>query len=80
MVFEENTLRILHPLTEEGKIRYQKYIEQKADEILFKNEHPLIYLYNYIAEKTQSSLVAAMNWHKNFLKMFSKNAKDSCFN
>lgn len=50
MVFEENTLKILHPLTEEGKIRYQKYLEQKADEILFKNEHPLIYLYKQIKD------------------------------
>ena len=50
MVFEENTLRVLHPLTEEGKIRYQKYLEQKADEILFKNEHPLIYLYKQIKD------------------------------
>lgn len=50
MVFEENTLRILHQLTEEGKIRYQKYLEQKADEIIFKNEHPLIYLYKQIKE------------------------------
>ena len=50
MVFEENTLRILHPLTEEGKKRYEKFLEQKADEILFKNIHPLKYLYNQIKE------------------------------
>ena len=50
MVLEENTLRILHPLTEEGERQYQKYLKQKAHEILFKNEHPLIYLYKQIKE------------------------------
>ena len=50
MVFEENTLRILHELTEDGKIRYQKYLEQKADEILFRHDHPLKYIYEQIKE------------------------------
>lgn len=53
MVFEEDTLKLLHPLTDEGKRRYEKFLELKADEILFKNEHPLIYLYKQIKEWIQ---------------------------
>lgn len=48
MVFEENTLRILHPLTEEGKIHYEEFLKQRADEILFKNDHPFIFLFDKI--------------------------------
>ena len=40
MVLDEE-LRPCHALTEYGKEVYRDYIEKKADEILFKHEHPL---------------------------------------
>jgi len=41
MAYDEETLEALHPLTEQGKQQYQQLLERKADEILFKHQHPL---------------------------------------
>ena len=50
MVYNDKTLEILHGLTPEGKEQYQKMLEQKADEILFKHEHPLRWAVNAVKE------------------------------
>lgn len=50
MVIDEETLVPLHELTEEGKEIYRRYLEYRADEILFKDKHPLVYLYEYIKD------------------------------
>ena len=44
MSYDNDTLNILHGLTPEGQINYSKMLEQKADEILFKNKHPFKWL------------------------------------
>lgn len=36
----DEELRPLHRLTERGKYAYSKLLEEKADEILFKHNHP----------------------------------------
>lgn len=41
MAYDTHTLEVLHALTPEGKEYYHQMLEQKADEILFKHEHPL---------------------------------------
>lgn len=57
MVLDEETLMPLHEMTEEGKQKYREYLEYRADEILFKNEHPLKYLWNYIRNMFHISYV-----------------------
>ena len=37
----DEELRPLHQLTKLGDENYKKFLEEKADEILFKYEHPL---------------------------------------
>lgn len=44
MVYYDGTLEVLHNLTDEGQENYRKLLEEKADEILFKQKHPLRYL------------------------------------
>ena len=41
MAYDTETLQVLHDLTPEGEDHYHKMLEEKADEILFKHEHPL---------------------------------------
>ena len=41
MAYDTHTLEVLHGLTPEGEENYHKMLEEKADEILFKHEHPL---------------------------------------
>lgn len=50
MVYETKTLKICHKLSKEGKCNYEKFLEQKADEILFKHEHPIKWLFKKISE------------------------------
>lgn len=42
MVLDEE-LKTLHGLTKLGEEAYKKFLEQKADEILFKHQHPLVW-------------------------------------
>lgn len=49
MVLDEE-LRPLHQLTESGKEHYRAFLEEKADEILFKHKHPV----KWIAQKIKS--------------------------
>ena len=44
MVYDNDTLNILHKLTANGQIEYDKLLEEKGNEILFKHEHPFKYL------------------------------------
>jgi len=41
MVYYADTLKLCHEPTQLGKEEYQKFLEAKADEILFKHEHPV---------------------------------------
>ena len=41
MVYDSKTLKNLHDLTKSGEIQYQKMLEEKGNEIIFKHEHPL---------------------------------------
>lgn len=45
MVIDDKKLIPLHELTEEGERNYQKFLEDRADEIIYKSEHPLKYLF-----------------------------------
>ena len=47
MVLDEE-LRPLHKLTPKGEEDYRKMLEQKADEILFKHQHPLRWMIDRI--------------------------------
>ena len=49
MVLDEE-LRPLHGLTEKGKEDYQRFLEQKADQILFRHNHPFIWFFMTIKE------------------------------
>lgn len=50
MAYDTKTLEILHGLSQEGQIEYQKMLERKADEILFKHQHPFKWTAMKIAE------------------------------
>lgn len=41
MVYNTKTFEILHELTEDGMIAYQKMLEEEADKILYKKDHPV---------------------------------------
>lgn len=49
MVLDEE-LRPLHKLTSKGEEEYRKFLEQKADEILFKHEHPFKWMMMKVKE------------------------------
>ena len=49
MAFDEE-LRPLHKLSKSGEQAYRKMLEQKADEILFKHEHPIKWFIEKIKE------------------------------
>lgn len=44
MVYETDTLKLLHGLTPEGETLWHEFLEKKADEILFRHEHPVKYV------------------------------------
>ena len=44
MVYDSETNRPLHKMTEEGEDAYRLMLELKADKILFKATHPIKYL------------------------------------
>ena len=43
MVYNSETNKPLHKMTEEGEDAYRLMLELKADEILFKAKHPVKY-------------------------------------
>ena len=49
MVIDKD-LKPLHELTEEGKQAYSDFLEKKADEILFKHQHPFKWLFVQVKE------------------------------
>lgn len=51
MVYDANTLKALHPLTDEGKAAYEEMLQEKADEILFQDNHPFKYVFNFFVKK-----------------------------
>lgn len=51
MAYDTETLKALHPLTDEGKFAYEKMLQDKADEILFQDEHPFKYVFGFLKEK-----------------------------
>ena len=50
MVIDNKELKPLHELTEEGKRNYQKFLEDRADEIIYKSEHPFKYFFGKILD------------------------------
>lgn len=52
MVYNTKTFEILHKLTDNGKIIYQQMLEEEADKILYKKEHPIkAFILKYIFNK-----------------------------
>lgn len=51
MVYDSKTYQILHGLTPEGEAEYRKMLEEKADEILFRHQHPVRWFLLKIREK-----------------------------
>lgn len=49
MVYDNKTLEPLHKLTTSGAETYSKILELRADEMLFKSKHPIIYWWQRIA-------------------------------
>lgn len=49
MVLDEE-LRPCHQLTKQGEEQYRIFLEQEADEILFKHEHPFRWMILKIKE------------------------------
>lgn len=47
----DNEYRVLHKLTPQGEEHYRKMLEEVADEILFKHEHP----FKWIAQKIKQA-------------------------
>ena len=43
MAYDTKTLQVLHGLTPEGKEKYQQFLEEEADKILYKAAHPVKY-------------------------------------
>lgn len=41
MVYETETLKLCHDLTDKGEIEYHKLLESYADMILFQNKYPI---------------------------------------
>ena len=50
MVYDAKTFRVLHGLTPRGRDAYHKMLEDEADEILFKHQHPFRWFAGKIAE------------------------------
>ena len=50
MVFDNETFRVLHKLTEEGEEAYKDMLEKEADRILYKKEHPILYIIDKIID------------------------------
>jgi len=50
MAYDSDTLEVLHSLTPEGEEHYHKMLEEKADEILFKHQHPFRWLARKMSE------------------------------
>lgn len=50
MVYETKTYKRLHELTPEGKAAYEAILEDAADEILFRHQHPFRWLARKIKE------------------------------
>ena len=46
----DDQLRPLHKLSKSGEDAYRKFLEQKADEILFKHEHPIKWFIEKVKE------------------------------
>ena len=56
MAYDEKTLKPLHKLTERGKIEYELMLERKADEILYKHDHPVKAALEKIKDLLKSAL------------------------
>ena len=48
MVYYEKTYVPCHDLTKEGEVAYRKFLERKADEILFRHQHPFRWFWGKI--------------------------------
>ena len=48
MAYDEETLKPLHGLTEEGRLEYDRLLEEKADEILYRHSHPVRHFFKKI--------------------------------
>lgn len=48
MVFYTDTFEICHKLSKKGETAYRKMLEQEADKILFKHEHPIKWFFQKI--------------------------------
>ena len=49
MVYDSETLEVLHGLTEQGETEYRKMLEAAADDILYRSEHP----FRWFAERVR---------------------------
>jgi len=49
MVYDSETLEVLHGLTERGETEYRKMLETAADDILYRSEHP----FRWFAERVR---------------------------
>ena len=50
MVYDSKTFQNLHNLTEEGLENYRNMLENEADMILLRHEHPFAYWWRKVKE------------------------------
>lgn len=50
MVYDSKTLRVLHPLTSEGKERYSKFLEDEGTRLLEEAKHPILSKIKFIVD------------------------------
>lgn len=61
MVYECETLKLCHNLTEKGEFEYHKLLDYYADQILFENKYPLF-----------SKIMKIMNFFKIKIRIIEK--------
>lgn len=49
MVFYKDSFVLCHDLTKKGESAYHEFLERKADEIMFRHEHPFRWFWGKIA-------------------------------
>lgn len=54
MVYETESLRVCHELSRQGEEAYHAFLERRADEILFRAQHPLKWAVSRIREAVSS--------------------------
>ena len=50
MAYDSETFEVLHELTDSGRETYRAFLEEQADLILYRHEHPFRHLLERVLE------------------------------